>query len=189
MVTNTCSPPPLPRLTLKRKDVFQQSKEKNLQPNGESHFLKHLQKQVILPAANSISSFPHLPLIGTNIDECLHELVREVWRRQKNPKKSRAGEVINRFGSTFKGTLDSQGRPSGHGICFLSEQQNPVFERFEGFWEKGVPAGNGKLVSRGGGEIFGKWRKGNVSSLHFIRFKSGEEMVSQPKRPSFLHDV
>jgi len=116
--------------------------------------------------------------------------VREVWRREEQPKKSRAGEVTNSFGSTFKGTLDSQGRPSGHGICFLSEQQNPVFERFEGFWEKGVPAGNGKLVSRGGvsGEIFGKWRKGKVSSLHFLHFKE-EEVVAQSKRPSFLHDL
>jgi len=114
--------------------------------------------------------------------------VREVWRREEQPKKSRAGEVTNGFGSTFKGTLDSQGRPSGHGICFLSEQQNPVFERFEGFWEKGVPAGNGKFVSRGGvsEEISGKWRKGKVS-LHFIRFK--EEEVTKPKRSSFLEDV
>ena len=115
-----------------------------------------------MPFINPVLTRSQFPDI--NIKNCVETVVREYWRRQESPKRSRQGTASCKDGSTFEGTLDSKGRPSGFGVCHLSLQRNVIFDQFEGFWEEGLPSGNGKLHLRDSlgkdKEVVGCWCNG-----------------------------
>ena len=113
--------------------------------------------------------------VGENVEECIEQLVREA-RKKAGTSIPPPKLFLHPNGDKLVGRIGNDGQPRGFCTCFFLKENNPVFERMEGYWRCGIPRGYNRIYFRNvESSIKAMWRSGKLkkrgghdywSSLH-----------------------